>query len=79
MNNTIAVESLEQLKQFLNDNNVLEIVTREKNKRIKTFQKVVLNNLPKTEASEMVVKLSILVGNISSNGQTYAAASINEA
>ena len=56
MNNTIAVESLEQLKQFLNDNNVLEIVTREKNKRIKTFQKVVLNNLPKTEASEMVEK-----------------------
>lgn len=60
MSEAILVNALEQLKPFLNDKNVLEIVVRGKHKRIAAFQKVMLNNLPQTqekEALEQVVKL----------------------
>ena len=53
MDNTLIVEALDQLKPFLNDNKLLEIVMRDGNKRIKAFQKVALNDLPQSEAKEL--------------------------
>ena len=34
MGNTVVVETLEQLKPYLNDSNVIEIVQRAKNKKV---------------------------------------------
>lgn len=56
MSDTLIVEALEQLKPFLNDKKVLEIVVRGKNKRIAAFQKVALNDLPQNEAKELAEK-----------------------
>lgn len=60
MSEAILVDALEQLKPFLNDKKVLEIVVRGKNKRIAAFQKVLLNDLPQVQekaALEEAVKL----------------------
>ena len=56
MNDVIVAETLEQLKPFLNDKNVMEIVVRGTKKRIKAFQKVALNDLPQSKASELMEK-----------------------
>ena len=56
MSDTLIVEALEQLRPFLNDKKVLEIVVRGKNKRIAAFQKVALNDLPQNEAKELAEK-----------------------
>ena len=57
MSETMIVDALDQLKPFLNDKKVLEIVVRTKNKRIKTFQKIALNELSRTENKEMLEKV----------------------
>jgi len=60
MSDAMVVDALEQLKPFLNDKKVLEIVVRRKNKRISAFQKVLLNDLPQVHEKaslEQVVKL----------------------
>lgn len=54
MSEPLVVNALEQLKPFLNDKNVLELVIRQKNQRIKAFQKIVLNNCAQEEAGEGV-------------------------
>lgn len=54
MNNTVVVETLEQLKPYLNDKHVMEIVKRGKNKKFKNFVKVALNELPQTEEKALV-------------------------
>ena len=54
MSNTVVVETLEQLKPFLNDKHVIEIVQRGKNKKFKNFVKVALNELPQTEEKALV-------------------------
>ena len=54
MSNTVIVETLEQLKPFLNDKHVIEIVQRGKNKKFKNFVKVALNELPQTEEKALV-------------------------
>lgn len=46
MSEAILVNALEQLVPFLNEKNVLELVVRGNNKRIKAFQKVALDGLP---------------------------------
>ena len=64
MKDVITVQELEQLKQFLNKKKVLEIVVRNKNGRIKIFQKVALADLPQGQAKEMAEKaLDILSKN----------------
>ena len=45
MSETLIIDALEQLKPFLNDKKVLEIVVRGKNKRIQALQKIALNDL----------------------------------
>ncbi len=54
MSNTVVVETLEQLRPFLNDKHVIEIVQRGKNKKFKNFVKVALNELPQTEEKALV-------------------------
>lgn len=59
MANVINVNALEQLRPFLNDKSVMEIVVRGENKRIEAFQKVLLINehpqMQEKEALESVV------------------------
>ena len=57
MSNTVVIENLEQLKAFLNEKGVMEIAVRNQNKRFKTFQKAVINNLPETEEKELAQKV----------------------
>ena len=47
MSKNVSIESLEQLKQFLNDNSVVEIVMRGKHKRYKQFVNVSINDITK--------------------------------
>lgn len=54
MNEALVVESLGQLKQFLNDKNVLEIVVRGEHKKIAAFQKVMLNDIPQLKEQAMM-------------------------
>lgn len=62
MSDVILINELKQLIPYLNDKNVLEIVVRDKNKRIKTFQKVGLSDLQKGEE-----KVLMEVENLSRN------------
>lgn len=54
MSGILNVNTLDQLKPLLNDKNILEIVIREKNKRIKTFQKVALTDLPQSKDQKLL-------------------------
>lgn len=51
-----SIYNLDQLKQFLNKDGILEIAMREKNKKFSAFQKLVINNAPETEAKELLNK-----------------------
>ena len=57
MSNTVVIETLEQLKAFLNEKGVMEIAVRNQNKRFKTFQKVMINNLPETQEKELAQRV----------------------
>lgn len=57
MNDTIHIDTLEQLKAFLNEKGVLEIAVRNQNKKFKTFQKVMINQLPETQEKELTQKV----------------------
>ena len=50
------INNLDQLKQFLNKDGILEIAMRGKNKKFSAFQKLVINNAPETEAKELLNK-----------------------
>lgn len=54
MSDTVVVKTLEQLKPYLNDKGVIELVQRAKNKKFKNFVKVTLNELPQTEEKALV-------------------------
>ena len=56
MSEAVVVNAIEQLRPFLNDNNVLEIVIRGKHKRINSFQKVTLSDLPQVEDKALFEK-----------------------
>lgn len=57
MSKIIEVSILDQLKPFLNDKNVIEILIRGKNRRIKAFQKVALNDFSQSETKELLEKV----------------------
>lgn len=57
MSEPVVVNTLEELKKYLNDQGVLEVVIRNKNKKFKTFQKVLIDNLPETEQKELAQKV----------------------
>lgn len=47
------VTALEQLKPFLNDRGVLEIIERDQNQKFKAFHNIMINELPKAQENEM--------------------------
>ena len=57
MSDMLVIETWEQLKAFLNEKGVMEIVVRNKNKRFKAFQKVMISNLPETQEKELAQKV----------------------
>lgn len=57
MSGVISVTALEQLKPFLNDKNVLEIVARGKDQKFKEFFNIAINDLPNVQDSETMKKL----------------------
>ncbi len=61
MADILKIASLEELKPFLNEKGILEIVLRQKNKRYKQFQKVILENLPQSEAKQAIEKAAELL------------------
>lgn len=48
------IKTLEQLKPFLNNDGILEIAIRGKNKKFAAFQKLVLNNSPEEETKKLL-------------------------
>lgn len=57
MSDAIIVDALAQLAPYLNDKNVVELVVRGKNQRIRAFQKVVLNDLQQGEGKALIEKV----------------------
>lgn len=51
-----VIQTIEELRKFLNDKNFMEIVIRQKNKRFKKFYKVALDKLLKEAEQEQVAK-----------------------
>ena len=56
MSNAIVLNSLKELKAFLDEKGVMEIAVRNQNKRFKTFQKVTINLSPETEMEVLAQK-----------------------
>lgn len=56
MTDILKIDALEQLKPFLNDKNVIEIVIRGKNKKFKAFQKIALENLGQNQEQKEIVQ-----------------------
>ena len=63
---TVLIETLEQFRQFINEDGFIEIVTRGKYKRLQKYFKIVLKDLPKSEAKE---KVSEALRNITANSE----------
>lgn len=49
-----AINNLDQLKQFLNKDGILEIAMRDKKKKFSAFQKIVINNSPEGEPRQLL-------------------------
>ncbi len=54
MTDVLIVQTLDDLRKFLNDKGIMEIALRGKYKKFKTFQKIALDQLQQNEASEKV-------------------------
>ena len=54
-----VIQTIDELRKFLNDKNFMEIVVRQKNKRFKKFYKVALDNIFK-EAEQQVAAKEVL-------------------
>ena len=54
MAGVITIQSLDELRRFLNDKGIIEIAIRNKNKTFKAFQKISLDQLQQNEVSEKV-------------------------
>lgn len=52
MKETIVIQTLDQLRKYLNDKGILEIVIRGEKKRFKCFQKIALDKLTESDVSE---------------------------
>ncbi len=57
MSNAIVINTLEELKAFLNEKGVMEIAIRNRNKKFKAFQKVMISDLPATQEKELAEKV----------------------
>ena len=61
MTNTININTIEELYQFLNEKGVMEVALRGKNKKFRAFQKVTLNNLKQPEAASKAQEVVALL------------------
>ena len=52
MTKVISVQTIDELRRFLNEKGILEIALRGENKKFKTFQKISLDQLQQSEVSE---------------------------
>ena len=57
MSSPITITDIEQLKQFLNEKGVMEIAIRNNNKKFRTFQKVIIENIPESQEKELAQKV----------------------
>ena len=57
MSNPVVAITWEDLLPYANEKGILEIVIRDSKKKYKTFQKVILNNLPKAQEQELTQKV----------------------
>ncbi len=57
MSDAVVIETLEQMKKFLNEKGVLEIVIRNQKKQIDTILKVIIDNLPETQEKDLIEKV----------------------
>lgn len=65
----IVVETLEQLKPFLNDDGVLEVIRRDNGKKIREIPKIVLNRVKNSEDSDLADKVSRVLANETKGGK----------
>ncbi|WP_288562767.1 hypothetical protein [uncultured Streptococcus sp.] len=61
MDDILNIETIEQLRPFINNDNIMEIVMRGRNSKFKAFQKVVLNGIEQSEAKKTAEKIINLV------------------
>ena len=57
MSNPAIAMTMEDLLPYANEKGIMEIVIRDSKKKYKTFQKVILNNLQKTQEQELAQKV----------------------
>lgn len=63
----VVIHTLEDLKKFLEQNNISELVQRDQLKRFKKFYNVVIEELPKKDPQEAIEKLGKVIGESLSN------------
>lgn len=56
------IENIEQLRKFLNENNLLEIALRDKNKKFRAIKKIALGDLQQSGAKEQFQKVMNILG-----------------
>lgn len=54
MSDVMIIQTLDELRKFLDEKGIVEIALRNKNKKFKTFQKIALDQLQQNEVSEKV-------------------------
>ena len=57
MSNPLVIHTLEELQAFLNENGIMEIAMRNKNKRFKTIQKVVFDSAKQGQEKQLAEKV----------------------
>ncbi|HEM3665968.1 TPA: hypothetical protein U1C77_001658 [Streptococcus suis] len=62
MADILNISNLEQLQQFVNKDQIMEIVIRGKKRKFKNFQKVAFNNLQQNEITSLVKNAINMVG-----------------
>lgn len=63
MADVLNISNLEQLQQFVNKDQIMEVVIRGKKSKFETFQKVAFNNLQQNEVASLVQNAINMVGN----------------
>lgn len=66
MANTIVIKTIDELRRFVNEKGIIEIVTRDKGKKLKAFFKVAID---KAQAGETEAKMDAVLSLLSKNTQ----------
>lgn len=57
MSTPITITAIEQLEQFRNEKGIIEIAVRTRNKKFRTFQKVLIDSIPESQEKELAQKV----------------------